>query len=132
MKSSGAKIAIVIAIVFMVSIVLQIKGDPDTLNAFVNEDLDVEGLPKIVDFGSDCPTCARMIPILNKIKKEYKDRLIVEMVNYFQNRDRANENNVMTTPTQIFYDVDGVEVYRHIGIFSVEQIKEKLAEMGVK
>jgi thioredoxin 1 len=34
-------------------------------------------------------------------------------------------------PTQIFFDAEGNEVYRHEGFMDKESIKNKFAEMGV-
>lgn len=33
-------------------------------------------------------------------------------------------------PTQIFFDKEGKEVFRHTGFFPQEQIEKKLSELG--
>ncbi|MGC9316706.1 MAG: TlpA family protein disulfide reductase [Armatimonadota bacterium] len=38
---------------------------------------------------------------------------------------------VQTIPTQVIYDADGNEVFRHIGFWPKEDIDAKLKELGV-
>lgn len=131
MKSNGAKIAVVIVIMILISIIFQIKAGNNEEEKFLNEDLDMKQLPRLIDFGSDCATCAQMIPILNEIKEEYKGRLIVEVVDVYDNPSRTSEYNIMTIPTQVFLNEKGEEVFRNIGPYSVEEIKMKLTELGI-
>jgi thioredoxin 1 len=44
----------------------------------------------------------------------------------------AARYGIQSIPVQIFFDKDGKEVFRHVGVFPQEEIEKKLAEMGVK
>ena len=93
---------------------------------------DPDNLPRLVDFGADnCVPCRQMMPILGEIAKDYKGSLIVEVVNVYEDTQRASEHNVRMIPTQIFFDSAGEELYRHIGFMSREDILAKWAELGV-
>ncbi len=99
-------------------------GKPPTTNA---------KLPKMIDFGREqCLPCKAMMPILEALKKKYKDKATIEFVSTVKHRDVAFEHNVRRIPTQIFFDADGNEVWRHEGFFSREKIEEQFRKMGVK
>jgi len=94
---------------------------PPTMNIPVKE------MVTLVDLGAkSCIPCKLMAPILEELEKEYKGRATVIFIDVWENRDKAKEFKVVTIPTQIFYNKQGQEVYRHIGFFDKESIKEKL------
>ena len=94
---------------------------PQTMNIPVKE------MVTLVDLGANsCIPCKLMAPILEELEKEYKGRATVIFIDVWENRDKAKEFKVVTIPTQIFYNKQGQEVYRHIGFFDKESIKEKL------
>jgi len=94
---------------------------PQTMNIPVKE------MVTLVDLGAkSCIPCKLMAPILEELEKEYKGRATVIFIDVWENRDKAKEFKVVTIPTQIFYNKQGQEVYRHIGFFDKESIKEKL------
>jgi thioredoxin 1 len=43
----------------------------------------------------------------------------------------AKQYGIRLIPTQIFYDAEGNEVYRHEGFMDKQAIKAKFAEIGV-
>jgi thioredoxin 1 len=81
----------------------------------------------MVDLGAKtCIPCKLMAPILEELEKEYKGRAAVIFIDVWENRDMSKAFRVVTIPTQIFYNKQGQEVYRHIGFFDKDSIKEKL------
>ena len=44
----------------------------------------------------------------------------------------AHKYRIRSIPTQIFYDREGKEVYRHEGFFDKASIVAKLEQLGVK
>jgi thioredoxin 1 len=90
------------------------------------------GRPVVADFGRGmCVPCKMMKPILDELGGQYKSRaevLIIEIDDY---PDVTRRVGIRAIPTQIFYDSDGNEVYRHEGFMPREDIVAKLAEMGV-
>ena len=94
---------------------------PPTMNIPVKE------MVTLVDLGAkSCIPCKLMAPILEELEKEYKGRAAVIFIDVWENRDISKEFRVVTIPTQIFYNKQGQEVYRHVGFFDKESIKEKL------
>src|SRR5210317_1492578 len=72
----------------------------------------------MVDLGAKtCIPCKLMAPILEELEKEYKGRAAVIFIDVWENRDMSKAFRVVTIPTQIFYNKQGHEVYRHIGFF---------------
>ncbi len=72
-----------------------------------------------------------MKPILDELKAEYQGRAIVNVIDLRYDRQAARKYRVRLIPTQIFYDAEGNEVYRHQGFMDKQSIKMKFAEMGV-
>jgi thioredoxin 1 len=88
-------------------------------------------LPRLVDLGADkCAACKAMAPILAELRDTYEGRLDVVFIDVWQNRDAAEEHRVQVIPTQVFFDPDGTELFRHQGFLSREDILAKWAELG--
>lgn len=90
-------------------------------------------LPKLVDLGADkCIPCKMMAPILEELKKEYAGKMNVEFIDVWQNPDAGKALGVEVIPTQIFYDAQGKELFRHTGFFAKDDILGKWKELGVE
>ena len=92
-----------------------------------------EKLPKMVDFWSPtCPPCRQMIPILHELDEEYSHafELVKIDVSKQENQAAAIQNQIQYIPTQIFYDENGKQIFRHTGYYSKEQILDKWRELG--
>ena len=72
-----------------------------------------------------------MAPILEELKKEYAGKLEVEFIDVWKNPDAGRQYGIEVIPTQIFYDTNGKELFRHIGFFAKEDILAKWKELGV-
>ncbi len=91
-----------------------------------------EPLPRLVDLGSDkCIPCKMMAPILENLSKDYGDQFEVEVIDVRRNRSAGELYGIRVIPTQIFYDAEGVERFRHEGFLSKEEILKKWIELGV-
>ena len=73
-----------------------------------------------------------MAPILKALSEEYKGRVEVRIIEVYQEREMTRANKVRLIPTQVFYDSQNKEVFRHEGFMDKEKIKKVLDEMGVK
>jgi thioredoxin 1 len=73
-----------------------------------------------------------MAPILEELEKEYKDRAAIVFIDVWQNPEEGRKYRIRSIPTQIFYDKEGKEVYRHEGFFDKASIVAKLEQLGVK
>jgi len=90
-------------------------------------------IPKLLDLGaSKCIPCKMMVPVLEELSKEYKGQLRVEFIDVWENPEVAQKLNIRGIPTQIFYDAEGRELWRHEGFISKEDIIAKFAEFGIK
>jgi thioredoxin 1 len=93
----------------------------------------VANLPMLVDLGKGtCIPCKKMKPILEELTAEYQGRAIVKVIDLRDEPQAANQYRIRLIPTQIFYDADGNEVYRHEGFMDKQSIEMKFAEMGVR
>ena len=89
-------------------------------------------LPLLVDVGADkCIPCIMMAPILEELKKEYAGVLTVKFVDAWKNPEEAKQYHVRGIPTQIFYNASGMELRRHFGFISKEEIFQTFEELGI-
>jgi thioredoxin 1 len=87
--------------------------------------------PRLVDLGaSKCIPCKQMAPILEQLRVEYAGKLDVVFIDVWKDPDAANPYRIRVIPTQIFYDSNGKELFRHEGFYSREQILGKWREFG--
>ena len=90
-------------------------------------------LPKLLDFGAGkCIPCKKMAPILKELTEEYKGRVIIKVIEVYDERELTQNNRIRLIPTQIFFDSKNKEVFRHEGFMDKEQIKKVFQKMGVK
>ena len=88
-------------------------------------------LPRLVDLGSDrCQSCKAMVPILEALASEYIGRMDVVFVDVWREAEEADRYDVQIIPTQIFFDSDGKELFRHQGFFSKKDIRAAWEDLG--
>jgi thioredoxin 1 len=89
-------------------------------------------LPKLIDFGSgECVTCKMMDVVLDELAQEYSGKLAIQFVDAREQQVLAEKHSIRMIPTQIFFDAQGKELFRHEGFISKEDILKKWAELGV-
>jgi len=90
-------------------------------------------LPRVVDLGADkCKACKELAPILEQLRKEYAGRVTVDFIDVWKNPKAGEPYRIRVIPTQIFFDADGKEVWRHEGFLPKADFVKKFAELGVK
>jgi thioredoxin 1 len=92
-----------------------------------------EGRPRLLDLGSkNCIPCKKMAPLLEELRKEYEGKFRVDFVDVWlpENEAEARRHNIQLIPTQIFFDAQGRELFRHEGFYSKEEILSKWKELG--
>jgi thioredoxin 1 len=90
-----------------------------------------QALPRLVDLGADkCVPCKMMAPILEELRETYAGRLDVQFIDVWKDPAPGREYGVKVIPTQIFFDEQGNELFRHQGFMSREDILAKWAELG--
>lgn len=91
-----------------------------------------KSLPRLVDLSAGkCVPCKMMEPILDELKTTYAGKLEVVFIDVWENQQAGEQYGIRVIPTQIFYDADGKELFRHEGFFSKEDILAKWKEFGV-
>ncbi len=90
-------------------------------------------LPRLVDLGADkCKACKELAPILEELRKEYHGRVAVEFIDVWKNPRAGEPYNIRVIPTQILFDAEGREVWRHEGFLPKADFVAKFAELGVR
>jgi len=90
-------------------------------------------LPLLVDLGSaQCIPCKMMKPTLDDFMANYADRFETRFIDVNQDMETAQRYGIRMIPTQIFFDADGNELFRHEGFISKEDILAKWEELGIQ
>lgn len=93
---------------------------------------DSAALPRLVDLGSThCVPCKMMAPILEELDAEYRDQFEVVVIDVREDRSAARLYGIRVIPTQIFYNAEGEELFRHEGFMSKEAILEQWQTLGI-
>jgi thiol-disulfide isomerase/thioredoxin len=88
-------------------------------------------LPKLLDLGAGhCVPCKMMKPILDELQTGFAEQFETVYIDIAENRPAAREYGVRVIPTQIFFDADGNELFRHEGFMAKEDLLAKWQELG--
>ena len=97
------------------------------------KNLPVKGMVTIIDLGKKtCTQCKMMAPILEKLKIKYEGKAAVVFINLLDDPEQQYRFKLKALPTQIFYNTEGEEIYRHIGFMSEKDLVAQLNKMGVE
>ncbi len=95
--------------------------------------IPVEGMVTMVDLGADrCVPCKMMAPIIAKVQKDYEGRAAIIFLDVWKDPGLGKKFGIRAIPTQIFYDREGKEVYRHLGFMDEKSIVAMLQKLGVR
>jgi len=94
--------------------------------------LPVKGTITMIDLGATaCIPCKMMAPILKKLEKKYDGKAAIVFIDVWKDQSQARRFKIRAIPTQIFFDKEGKEVFRHVGFMSEDAIVQQLKKMGV-
>lgn len=94
-------------------------------------EIPVKGMVTMVDLGANsCIPCKMMAPIRKKLQMEYEGKAAIVFIDVLKDKKPAQRFKIKTIPTQIFFDQDGNEVYRHSGFMSERAIVTQLNNLG--
>jgi thioredoxin 1 len=118
----------------LLALVLCVLGSALTGSVWADSaKVPVKGMVTLVDVGAGaCIPCKMMAPILEKLEKVYRGRAAIVFIDVWKNPDEAEPFNLKVIPTQIFYNKEGKEVFRHMGFMSENDIVAVLTKLGVK
>ena len=91
-----------------------------------------KGTVTMIDLGAHkCIPCKMMAPIIETLQQAYDGKAKIVFIDVWENRDQAPRFKIRAIPTQIFFDQNGEEVFRHVGFLDEKSIVEQLTQMGV-
>ena len=97
-----------------------------------SQSVPVKGMVTIIDLGAnECVPCKMMAPIMENVEKMYKDKAAIVFIDVWKDKAPARRFGIRAIPTQIFFNKEGKEVYRHEGFMSEAAIVSQLKKMGV-
>ncbi len=101
------------------------------LESATGADSTTQRLPKLIDLGADkCIPCKMMAPILKQLKEDYAGKLEVEFIDVWKNPEAGKQYSIELIPTQIFFNPQGKELFRHTGFWGREDLLGKWKELG--
>ena len=90
-----------------------------------------KGKPVLLELGShSCIPCKKMMPILNELSTQQSE-FTVSFVDVWQSEGKSEQYGIKSIPTQLFFDKDGKELFRHVGFYPKEDILAKWKEFGI-
>ena len=96
-------------------------------------DLPLKGMVTMIDLGAKkCIPCKMMAPILAKMEKQYEGKATIVFIDVWKHNEQARRFGIRAIPTQIFFNEDGKEIYRHVGFMDEKSIIKQLKKMGVE
>ncbi|MCD6328306.1 thioredoxin family protein [bacterium] len=139
------KAIIIVALIAAVAGAIYLKERPEATQAKANEatasdrqaaDSEKQqprlSIPRLVDLGAGkCIPCKMMAPILEELKKEFVGKFEVTFIDVWKDKEAAKQYGIRLIPTQVFYDANGKEIFRHQGFFSREDILKTWKEHGL-
>ncbi len=88
------------------------------------EEVIKSSIPVLVDFwASWCIPSQMMMPVLNKLSKEYDGKAKIKKLNVDQNPRIRDKHKILGCPTFILFK-DGQEIKRAVGAQSEDQLRE--------
>ena len=98
----------------------------------VSGKITVKGMPTMVDLGAnECIPCKMMVPIMEKVEKKYQGKAAIIFIDVWKNKEPAKRFGIRAIPTQIFFDKEGKEIYRHEGFMGEAEIDRIFKKMGL-
>jgi len=91
--------------------------------------------PKItfLELGSTtCIPCQQMEKVLESVREKYGNQIEVIFHDIKKEKELAAKYRIKMIPTQIFLDIEGKEIHRHLGFYPEELIDNFLKEQGLK
>ena len=113
----------------------QLSQTPSEANfqgSHVAGEIPVKGMPTMVDLGAnECIPCKMMVPVMEKVEKRYRGKAAIIFIDVWKDKEPARRFGIRAIPTQIFFDKEGKEVFRHEGFMSEAEIDRVFKKMGV-
>lgn len=134
-KIQMAALGFFVLIAVVGALIFQFSGKPaETSVRQSHEAINVpaKGMATMVDLGANvCIPCKMMAPVMEKVEKKYKGKAAIVFIDVWKNKEPAKRFGIRVIPTQIFFDKEGKEVYRHEGFMGEAEIDRIFKKIGV-
>lgn len=123
---------------FLVGVVIFVIGFGISLSAGQSSsipEVPAKNMVTMVDIGAKkCIPCKMMASVMEELEKEYGStgKAAIIFIDVWENPNEGRKFGIKSIPTQIFYDKEGKEVYRHEGFMFKNSIISMLEKLGVK
>ena len=88
-----------------------------------------QGRPTIIEFGASvCASCKEMKVVLDELRRTHGTQISIAEVDLIKQREVIPRYRIQVMPTQVFFDGQGRETGRHVGVIDGPGI---LARLGV-
>ena len=134
MKDTTKKILMIVGIFVVLNSVLVLKHfrTQQQVAGLADDSVVGQGKPVLLELGShSCIPCKKMMPILDELSAEQKE-FVVSFVDVWVVTGKSEQYGIQSIPTQIFFDKDGKELFRHTGFYPKEDILSKWKDLGVE
>jgi len=136
MNSQGKYAIVIILIAAVIGVVMlksndkaeEARAEPVAVESQVIDETEVieeepADLPLLLDLGSvNCIPCTAMAPILEQLEVDFADQFEVVFIDVWKDKTAKELYGIKLIPTQIFFDEQGNELFRHVGFFSRQDI----------
>jgi len=90
------------------------------------------GRVTMIDLGAtECIPCKMMAPIIEELRIRYTGKADILFIDVWNDPELAKIYGIQAIPTQIFFDGNGREVFRHVGFLDKKRIVDILTKLGV-
>ena len=119
-----------VRIAMAAAVLLLLVLNPDAGTAAGSEPADTGELSKptvlVFGLGSKCRYCVQLKGEIDLVTEKTGDAVLFQTILVNHNRIMAQRYRILLSPTLVFLDGAGTEVFRHQGILNNKQILERL------
>lgn len=131
-KRSSKHICVALAVLFIMLAVSCYAATNAELISGKPQLLPVNGKVTFLDIGAHkCVPCKMMAPIIKELAVAYEGKVAIAFIDVWEYPEEAKKYNIRTIPTQIFYDENGKEVFRHTGFYNKDEILTQFSNLGI-
>jgi len=103
------------------------KMEPDEFNALINSEKLV-----FVDFYAPwCAPCRKMMPMMDSLKTEYKDKVTIVKINVDASKKLMKELSIVSVPYLVLYH-KGIILYSKYGLTEKQELEKVFIENSAK
>ena len=133
MKATTQKYLIIVGLFIAVFVLVTAKNltTHKQVEGLADDRVIGSGKPVLLELGSDsCIPCKKMMPVLAELDAE-QETFVVSFVDVWKATEKSKEYDISAIPTQIFFDGEGKELFRHRGFYPKSDILAKWNELGI-